>query len=200
MHIPLWILLMNKSSHEAILSAEFEQLVQLLVQITKRKEKDLLMITSLTMWLMNQHTRDVTCHNHIKGCAFVLLVCFFLAVNPGRLLWTNYFLFSSFYFLFFSLFFYIFSPEKMETGTVWLNMCWIYNEIKWNQMKLCFSVRSGVINWVTQGLTKVLPQPDDKYRETEKDEEHTEVRKQNQRIFGVSFSYERIISVQHVYL
>ncbi|CAI5664931.1 unnamed protein product [Oreochromis niloticus] len=35
--------------------------------------------------------------------------------------------------------------------------------------------RSGVINWVTQGLTKVLPQPDDKYRETEKDEEHTEV-------------------------
>lgn len=76
----------------------------------------------------------------------------------------------------------------METGTVWLNMCWIYNELTWNQMKLCFSVRSGVINWVTQGLTKVLPQPDDKYRETEKDtkdEEHTEVRKQNQRIFNI---------------
>lgn len=54
-------------------------------------------------------------------------------------------------------------------------------------MKLCFSVRS-VINWVTQGLTKVLPQPDDKYREAEKDtmdEEHTEVRKQSRRIFNI---------------
>lgn len=32
------------------------------------------------------------------------------------------------------------------------------------------------MQWVTQGLTKVLPQPDDKYKETEdKQEEHTEV-------------------------
>lgn len=48
-------------SHEeilTILSAEFVQLVQLLVQITKRKQKDLLMITSSTMWLMNQHTHE----------------------------------------------------------------------------------------------------------------------------------------------
>lgn len=55
-------------------------------------------------------------------------------------------------------------------------------------MKSCLPVRSGVITWVTQGLTKVLPQPDDKYRETEKDlkdEEHTEVRKQSQRIFNI---------------
>lgn len=37
--------------------------------------------------------------------------------------------------------------------------------------------RSGVIEWVTQGLTKVLPQPDDKYKETkDEQEEHTEVR------------------------
>ncbi|TMS05196.1 Matrix metalloproteinase-16 [Larimichthys crocea] len=38
--------------------------------------------------------------------------------------------------------------------------------------------RSGVIGWVTQGLTKVLPQPDDKYKETQEvieEEEHTEV-------------------------
>lgn len=35
----------------------------------------------------------------------------------------------------------------------------------------------GVVQWVTQGLTKVLPQPDDKYKETkETQEEHTEVR------------------------
>lgn len=35
---------------------------------------------------------------------------------------------------------------------------------------------AGVMQWVTQGLTKVLPQPDDKYKETEdKQEEHTEV-------------------------
>ena len=36
---------------------------------------------------------------------------------------------------------------------------------------------SGVIGWVTQGLTKVLPQPDEKYKESnDDDEEHTEVR------------------------
>ncbi|KAM7414119.1 hypothetical protein PAMA_019099 [Pampus argenteus] len=37
--------------------------------------------------------------------------------------------------------------------------------------------RAGVIGWVAQGLTKVLPQPDEKYRETNgtEDEEHTEV-------------------------
>lgn len=58
---------MNKSSHEAILSAEFVQFVQLLVQITKRKQKDLLTITSSTMWLMNQHMR-------VTIIAFVLLV------------------------------------------------------------------------------------------------------------------------------
>lgn len=36
----------------------------------------------------------------------------------------------------------------------------------------------GVVQWVTQGLTKVLPQPDDKYKETKEaeKEEHTEVR------------------------
>lgn len=34
-----------------------------------------------------------------------------------------------------------------------------------------------MIGWVTQGLTKVLPQPDEKYKETaENNEEHTEVR------------------------
>lgn len=32
-----------------------------------------------------------------------------------------------------------------------------------------------MIGWVTQGLTKVLPQPDSKYKETEEKEEHTEV-------------------------
>lgn len=33
------------------------------------------------------------------------------------------------------------------------------------------------MQWVTQGLTKVLPQPDHKYKETqETQEEHTEVR------------------------
>lgn len=32
------------------------------------------------------------------------------------------------------------------------------------------------MQWVTQGLTKVLPQPDDKYKEAnENQEEHTEV-------------------------
>ncbi|XP_068459338.1 cyclic nucleotide-gated channel beta-3-like [Clinocottus analis] len=35
--------------------------------------------------------------------------------------------------------------------------------------------RSGVIGWVTQSLTKVLPQPDEKYKETDTNEEHTEV-------------------------
>ncbi|KAM8893166.1 cyclic nucleotide-gated channel beta-1 isoform 2-T3 [Spinachia spinachia] len=35
--------------------------------------------------------------------------------------------------------------------------------------------RSGVIGWVTQGLTKVLPQPDEKYKETEINEEPTEI-------------------------
>ncbi|TNN68253.1 hypothetical protein EYF80_021575 [Liparis tanakae] len=34
---------------------------------------------------------------------------------------------------------------------------------------------SGVMGWVAQGLTKVLPQPDDKYREMDNDEEHTEI-------------------------
>lgn len=35
---------------------------------------------------------------------------------------------------------------------------------------------AGVVQWVTQGLTKVLPQPDGKYKETKDDqEEHTEV-------------------------
>lgn len=35
-----------------------------------------------------------------------------------------------------------------------------------------------MIGWVAQGLTKVLPQPDEKYRETNNcdNEEHTEVR------------------------
>lgn len=33
-----------------------------------------------------------------------------------------------------------------------------------------------MMGWVTQGLTKVLPQPDEKYKETQDDEEHTEVR------------------------
>lgn len=42
---------------------------------------------------------------------------------------------------------------------------------------LLFFTRSGVISWVAQGLTKVLPQPDEKYKEKENDnEEHTEVR------------------------
>lgn len=39
-----------------------------------------------------------------------------------------------------------------------------------------FLPRSGMMGWVTQGLTKVLPQPDEKYKETQDDEEHTEVR------------------------
>lgn len=34
-----------------------------------------------------------------------------------------------------------------------------------------------MVGWVTQGLTKVLPQPDSKYKETEEKEEHTEVRR-----------------------
>ncbi len=38
-----------------------------------------------------------------------------------------------------------------------------------------------MINWVAQGLTKVLPQPDDKYKETNNkdEEEHTEVRQED---------------------
>lgn len=36
-----------------------------------------------------------------------------------------------------------------------------------------------MIGWVAQGLTKVLPQPDSKYKETEEKEEHTEVRHRN---------------------
>lgn len=43
---------------------------------------------------------------------------------------------------------------------------------KFNSM---FSPRSGVIGWVTHGLTKVLPQPEEKYKETYV-EEVTEVR------------------------
>ncbi|XP_049928596.1 uncharacterized protein LOC126407598 [Epinephelus moara] len=35
--------------------------------------------------------------------------------------------------------------------------------------------RSKVMGWVAQGLTKVLPQPDEKYKETNNEEEHTEV-------------------------
>lgn len=39
-----------------------------------------------------------------------------------------------------------------------------------------FRPRIGMMAWVTQGLTKVLPQPDEKYKETVDDrEEHTEV-------------------------
>lgn len=44
----------------------------------------------------------------------------------------------------------------------------------------CFLDRSGMIGWVAQGLTKVLPQPDSKYKETNNDnEEHTEVRRKD---------------------
>lgn len=52
------------------------------------------------------------------------------------------------------------------------------NMIYQGLIKACFSHRSGVIGWVAQGLTKVLPQPDEKYRETNNgdNEEHTEVR------------------------
>lgn len=43
-------------------------------------------------------------------------------------------------------------------------------------MYLFFPPSAGVVQWVTQGLTKVLPQPDDKYKEAkETQEEHTEV-------------------------
>ena len=42
-----------------------------------------------------------------------------------------------------------------------------------------------MIGWVAQGLTKVLPQPDDKYRETNDTytEEHTEVRYNGLHVF-----------------
>lgn len=44
----------------------------------------------------------------------------------------------------------------------------------------CFLDRSGMMGWVSQGLTKVLPQPDSKYKETNDDnEEHTEVRRKD---------------------
>lgn len=46
----------------------------------------------------------------------------------------------------------------------------------------CWPPRSGVIGWVAQGLTKVLPQPDEKYRETNcnnDNDEHTEVRRED---------------------
>lgn len=38
-----------------------------------------------------------------------------------------------------------------------------------------------MIGWVTQGLTKVLPQPDEKYKETNgsDNDEHTEARHQD---------------------
>lgn len=67
--------------------------------------------------------------------------------------------------------------ERMETGTVCSGT---HNYA----FPLCYSSQNaslippsaGVMQWVTQGLTKVLPQPDDKYKETkEKQEEHTEV-------------------------
>lgn len=39
-----------------------------------------------------------------------------------------------------------------------------------------FLPRSGMVAWVTHGLTKVLPQPDEKYKETvDEIGEHTEV-------------------------
>lgn len=42
--------------------------------------------------------------------------------------------------------------------------------------RLLFLPSAGVMQWVTQGLTKVLPQPDDKYKEPKgEQEDHTEV-------------------------
>lgn len=44
---------------------------------------------------------------------------------------------------------------------------------------IVYLTSSGVVGWVTQGLTKVLPQPDEKYKESKDDEEHTEVRRKD---------------------
>lgn len=123
---PLWLLLMKKSSREAILSAEFVQLVQLLVQITIRKQKDLLMITSPTMWLMNQHTR--VCHNHCI-CFVGVKMHFFWAV-----LFKVHFIFYS------SLFVSIYSVRRRwrQVQYDWTCAEFIMNshEIKWNRASL----------------------------------------------------------------
>lgn len=55
----------------------------------------------------------------------------------------------------------------------------------------CFLDRSGMIGWVAQGLTKVLPQPDSKYKETNDDnEEHTEVRRKDSVCLTILLQYE----------
>lgn len=65
----------------------------------------------------------------------------------------------------------------METGMM-TTTTMMTTTIKSRLIPHCFSPgRSGMIGWVAQGLTKVLPQPDSKYKETEEKEEHTEVRR-----------------------
>lgn len=67
------------------------------------------------------------------------------------------------------------ATERTETGA---QICTIvsfprcYSSIT----RLLFLPSAGVMQWVTQGLTKVLPQPDDKYKEPKgEQEDHTEV-------------------------
>lgn len=45
-------------------------------------------------------------------------------------------------------------------------------------MSLSLSLRPGVLGWVSQGLNNILPQPEEKYRESPgvHNEEETEVR------------------------
>lgn len=68
----------------------------------------------------------------------------------------------------------------MEKGTVRSNErdCdVILNSFFKGEFNPVYPLRSGVIEWVTQGLTKVLPQPDEKYKETKEEvDEHTEVK------------------------
>lgn len=61
------------------------------------------------------------------------------------------------------------------------------------------SPRSGVIGWVTQGLTKVLPQPEEKYKEIEDpNEEHTEVRRKDLIVSSLSASKRNLKLILHI--
>lgn len=66
---------------------------------------------------------------------------------------------------------------RMETGTVCSHVPnYVFTLYYSSHNASLLPLSTGVMQWVTQGLTKVLPQPDDKYKETkEKQEEHTEV-------------------------
>lgn len=67
--------------------------------------------------------------------------------------------------------------ERTETGTVCPDT---HNHAfalyYWSHNASLIPPSAGVMQWVTQGLTKVLPQPDGKYKEAkDTQEEHTEV-------------------------